>query len=171
MSTLGWFHTTFAVLAMIFGAVVLLRPKGTQSHRAVGWIYVASMLGLNITALLIYRLFGGFGPFHVAALISLLGILTGMYFVIFRPTKNWLALHYSFMSWSYVGLLAAAASEAGTRVPAFHFWWAVAGATIIVVVGGGSLIVRNQKRTLKRFGRLATERVARKPYFKETSLR
>lgn len=171
MSTLGWFHTSFAVLAMIFGAVVVLRPKGTRSHRSIGWIYVTSMLGLNITALMIYRLFGGFGPFHVAAVVSLLGILTGMYFVILRPTKNWLSMHYSFMSWAYVGLLAAAASETGTRVPAFHFWWAVAGATIIVVVGGGFLIVRNQKRTLKRFGRLATERVARKPYFTETSLR
>ncbi len=171
MSTLGWIHTTFALTAMVVGAVVISRPKGTRSHRRLGWIYAVSMLGLNVTALMIYRLFGGFGPFHVAAIASLATLLGGMYFVIARPTRNWLALHYSFMSWSYVGLLAAAASEVGTRVPAFQFWWAVAGATIIVLVGGGLLIVRNQKRTLSRFGNLATARVARKPHSMKTFLR
>jgi uncharacterized membrane protein len=165
MSTLGWFHTTFAVLAMLFGAVVVLRRKGTRSHRTIGWIYVISMLGLNITAFMIYRLFGHFGPFHFAAVASLLTILAGMYVVIVRPNKNWLALHYSFMSWSYVGLLAAAASEAGTRIKAFHFWWAVLIATALVIGIGGFLVVRNQVPILKRFGRLATERVPRRPYF------
>ncbi|MBA3656397.1 MAG: DUF2306 domain-containing protein [Gemmatimonadaceae bacterium] len=171
MSPLGWIHVTFATSAMVIGAVVVLRPKGTRTHRAIGWAYVTCMLGLNITALMIYRLFGHFGPFHVAAIASLISVSVGMYFVIARPTKNWLALHYSFMSWSYVGLLAAAASEIGTRVEAFHFWWAVLIATVLVVGCGGLLVVRNQRRILKRFGKLATERVARKPYSKETSLR
>lgn len=153
---------------MVFGAVVVLRRKGTRSHRAIGWIYVTSMLGLNITALLIYRLFGRFGPFHIAAVISLATILTGMYFVIARPTNNWLELHYSFMSWSYVGLLAAAASELGTRVPAFRFWWAVLIATALVIGLGGFLVLSNQKRVVKGFGKLATERVPRRPYFSKT---
>jgi uncharacterized membrane protein len=138
---------------MIFGAAVVLRRKGTRSHRFIGWIYVVSMLGLNVSALFIYRLFGHFGPFHVAAIFSLAGVLVGMFFIIVRPTKNWLALHYSFMSWSYVGLLAAAASEVGTRVKMFHFWWAVLLATAFVIAIGGFLIVRNQKPILQRFAR------------------
>ncbi len=165
MSTLGWIHTTFAVMAMVFGAAVVLRKKGTRAHRTVGWIYVLSMLGLNVTALMIYRLFGGFGPFHVLALISMATIMMGMYFAIARPISEWLAVHYRVMSWSYVGLLAAAASEAGTRIPAFRFWWAVLIATGLVVAVGGRIIRRNQKATLQRFGKLATERVARRPYF------
>lgn len=136
---------------MVVGAVVISRRKGTRSHRRLGWIYAVSMLGLNVTALMIYRLFGGFGPFHVAAIASLATLLGGMYFVIARPTRNWLALHYSFMSWSYVGLLAAAASEAGTRVPAFQFWWAVLIATALVIGGGAYLIKRNEARMLLTF--------------------
>ncbi|MBA2687969.1 MAG: DUF2306 domain-containing protein [Gemmatimonadaceae bacterium] len=151
MSTLGWIHTTFAVTAMVVGAVVVWRPKGTRSHRRLGWVYAVSMFGLNVTALMIYRLFGGFGPFHLAAIASLATLLGGMYFVIARPTKNWLALHYSFMSWSYVGLLAAAASEIGTRVKAFHFWWAVLIATALVIGGGAYLIKRNEARILLSF--------------------
>ena len=162
MSSLGWVHLSLAITAMISGAVVVLRGKGTRAHRLTGWIYVMSMLGLNGTALMIYRLFGGFGPFHVAAIISLVSVSTGMFFVIFRPTKNWLALHYSFMTWSYVGLLAAAASEIGTRVPAFHFWWAVLIATALVIGVGGFLIQSRQKETLRRFGKLATERIPRR---------
>ncbi len=165
MSPLGWVHLTFAISAMVVGAIVVLNPKGTRTHRKLGWVYAISMLGLNVTALMIYRLFGGFGPFHIAALASLTTLLMAMYFVIARPTKNWLALHYSFMSWSYVGLWAAAASEIGTRVQAFRFWWAVLIATAAVIGVGGFLIQRNQATVLKRFGKLANERVARRPFF------
>ncbi len=59
MNTLGWLHTGCAVVALLTGAMVLLRPKGTAAHRRLGWAYAGSMLGLNVTALLIYRLFGG----------------------------------------------------------------------------------------------------------------
>lgn len=165
MSTLGGTHLAFAVVAMGVGAVVVLRRKGTRSHRAIGWIYALSMLGMNVTALMIYRLFGGFGPFHVAAIASLFTLFGGMYFVIVRPKNNWLAYHYSFMNWSYVGLLAAAASEIGTRVEGFQFWWAVLIATAIIIGIGARLIKKNEESTLKRFGRLATERVPRKPLF------
>jgi uncharacterized membrane protein len=66
MSTLGWFHTAAAVAALVAGAVVLLRGKGTRSHRRLGWTYVVAMIALNVTALAIYRLTGSFGPFHIA---------------------------------------------------------------------------------------------------------
>ncbi len=165
MNLLGWLHIACAIAAMVSGAVVVLRPKGTRSHRAIGWIYALNMLGLNVTALMIYRLFGGFGPFHVAAVASLITLLAGIYFVVVRPTNNWLALHYSLMSWSYVGLLAAAASEVGTRVEGFQFWWAVLIATVIIIGAGAHLIRRNRASAMNRFGRLATERVPRKPFF------
>ena len=40
-------------------------------------MYVLSMLLLNITALMIYDLYGRFGPFHVASVISLATIGAG----------------------------------------------------------------------------------------------
>lgn len=150
MSRLGWVHVTFAVTAMLFGAIVVLRPKGTFSHRVTGWVYVTAMVGLNATALMIYRLFGHFGPFHVLALISLFTVLSGMSVVLARP-KGWLPLHYKIMSWSYVGLLAAAASEAGVRIRIFHFWWAVLLATGLVVGVGAAIIKRSERRILERY--------------------
>ncbi|HEV2292419.1 MAG TPA: hypothetical protein VGR35_01105 [Tepidisphaeraceae bacterium] len=62
---------------MACGLLVLLRAKGTRSHRVIGYLYVAAMLALNVTAFLIYRLYGRFGPFHVAALVSLAMVIAG----------------------------------------------------------------------------------------------
>ncbi|MBA3890906.1 MAG: DUF2306 domain-containing protein [Gemmatimonadaceae bacterium] len=158
MLSIGWIHTIAAVAAMVTGAAVLVTRKGTRRHRQVGWAYVASMLLLNLTALLIYRLFGGFGPFHVAAVFSLATVLAGTIAALrarkARRSRNAAARakalehHYQWMTWSYVGLMAAAVSEVATRVPALQpapgqgvvFGITVAVATLIVVGVGGHLI-------------------------------
>src|SRR5687768_5310983 len=77
MISLGLTHTIAAVGALVAGAAVLLIRKGTRRHRQVGWVYVASMLLLNGTAHLIYRLFGRFGPFHVGAIFIFVTVVAG----------------------------------------------------------------------------------------------
>ncbi len=77
MFPIGLTHTVAAVVALLAGAAVLLIPKGTRRHRQVGWVYVVSMLVLNTTALSIYRLFDGFGPFHAGAIFSLVTVAAG----------------------------------------------------------------------------------------------
>jgi uncharacterized membrane protein len=110
-------HTFFGFLSLIAGIFVLLRTKGTKSHKVIGRIYVTAMLGLNITAFGIYNLFGGFGVFHVAAIISLLSVLAGLLIVYFRAkNKFWVSMHYELMAWSYIGLLAATSNEAFVHV-------------------------------------------------------
>lgn len=154
MTLLGGLHTTLAVVALVTGAVVLLRRKGGTSHRRLGWVYAASMLGLNITAFGLYELFGGFGPFHAAALLSLLTVVMGVLPAWKRqPRYQWVERHYYWMTWSYVGLLAAAASEAITRLPESPFWWMVLVATLGVVLIGRVLINRNAATSIAR-GRL-----------------
>jgi uncharacterized membrane protein len=124
MSALGWVHTVSAVAALVSGAAVLVRRKGTRAHRRLGCVYVGSVVVLNATALLVYRLFGGFGPFHVAALLSLATIAGGVLPAVRRrPAGRWVERHYWWMTFSYVGLVAAAASEAATRLPGTVFWW------------------------------------------------
>lgn len=105
---LGALHTAAAVLALATGLVVFLRPKGSRAHRVIGYTYVASMATLLVTAFFIYRLFGRFGPFHVAAVISSATVLAG-FLPAFRrrPEGRWVESHYHYMSWSYIGLLAA----------------------------------------------------------------
>ena len=117
MSALASMHVTSALIAIVLGAFVLLDAKGTPTHRALGMAYVIAMLMVNLSTLGMYRLLGTFGPFHVLALISFVVLMIGMVPLI-RRKRNWLQMHYRFMSGSYVGLLAAATTEAMIRIPA-----------------------------------------------------
>ena len=161
MTLLGQVHFASAIASLALGAAVLLMsPKGTRRHRQVGWTYAVAMLVLNVTALMIYRLFGGFGPFHVAAIVSLAGLVAGITAAIkarssrldrdLAKRARWVERHYYWMTWSYVGLWAAAVSEVATRLPVFRpapgagltFGIAVAAATLLVV-GIGSRLIRS----------------------------
>jgi uncharacterized membrane protein len=140
---IGTAHIAFALVAIASGAWVLLRRKGDATHRWRGWVYVGSMIGLNVSALFVYDLTGSFGPFHAMAIASLVGVLIGVGYVrLRRPPGAWRYLHATWMSWSYVGLLAAAASEAATRLPESPFWWMVLVASGVVLAVGGLLIIR-----------------------------
>jgi uncharacterized membrane protein len=179
LGPLGLLHFLSALLAMGVGAgVLLLTPKGGRRHRQLGLVYVSLMLVLNVTALLIYDLFGGFGPFHAFAIFSLLGIVLG-WRAIFQARaarargdlvarSRWIEVHYYWITWSYVGLLAAAASETITRRPAFHFvraggarfGIAVAAATLLVCGIGAWRIFGAGRRTLAPFSAPATSNTA-----------
>jgi uncharacterized membrane protein len=152
MSTLGWIHTVTALAALVTGAAILLRPKGTRRHRQLGWTYVACMVLLNATALAIYRLTGSFGPFHVAALLSLATVLAGVVPAVRRrPADKWVEYHYWWMTYSYLGLLAATAAEVATRVPGTRFWWTVVAASAAVFAVGAPIIRRRARGTLAPF--------------------
>lgn len=152
MSTLGWFHTAAAVAALVAGAAVLLRGKGTRSHRRLGWTYVAAMIALNVTALAIYRLTGSFGPFHLAAVLSLASVAAGVIPAVRRtPAATWVERHYWWMTYSYLGLIAAAVAEVVTRVPGIDFWWTVVIASLAVFAVGAPIIRRRARITLAPF--------------------
>jgi uncharacterized membrane protein len=159
MNLLGQLHVGTAIVALASGAWVLRQRKGTRQHRRVGWVYAIAMFALNVSALLIYRLTGTFGPFHVAALISLGTVMAGIVAARRRKRGNrdWLRKHYAFMTWSYVGLVAAAVAEIATRAPAIQaiaggptpaFWVTVALVSLAVFIFGGAMIRRRQPRGL-----------------------
>jgi uncharacterized membrane protein len=169
MYPLGLFHLTTAIVALAAGAAVLLATKGTRRHRRAGWLFVSAMIAMNGSALLIYRLFGHFGPFHAFALISLASVTAGTVAAVrarrarlardVAARSRLVAMHYQFMTWSYVGLCAAAVSEIATRLPAFRyspsaqatFGIAVGVATIAVMAVGGRLILSRRSRALAPF--------------------
>ncbi len=116
-SPTGLVHLVASLLALASGAVVFFRPKAGALHRRLGYVYAASMLTVNLTALLIYRLTGRFNFLHAFALISLTGVILGLrHAVTRRPRETWLLSHYYWMTWSYAGLLAALVAESGTRL-------------------------------------------------------
>lgn len=172
MSLLGQTHLVTAFVAIGAGAAVLLvRPKGARWHRRLGWLYAGSMLAVNVTALMIYRLFGGFGPFHAAAIVSLIGLVLGVYSArrgrsarvahAVQERAKWVERHYYWMTWSYVGLIAAFASETITRLPALRpvfgggrmFGLGVAVATLVIVGIGSRWIKRSAADSLAPYTR------------------
>lgn len=155
--SIGLAHFSFAILSMIFGALIIFIKKGGAIHKKLGYFYFFSMIGLNVTALMLYKLFGFFGPFHVFALISLAGVIAGFLPAYLKKPKNtWLEYHYEFMNWSVVGLYAAFWSETFTRFFSFQgwygFWMLVGVATGVTVAIGGYLIKKKKDYFLEKFG-------------------
>lgn len=153
MDPLGLIHLVSALVAMIFGMVVIFNKKGTKLHIGFGYAYTVAMLVLNVTAFMIYKLFGTFGPFHIAALISTASLLGGIIPVYLKkPEKGWLYLHYEFMNWSIIGLYAAFWSETFSRFFSFAgFWVLVITATAMTIAIGFYFLKKRKQEILSRF--------------------
>lgn len=166
-STTGLVHTLTASCALLVGLIIFLRPKATTTHRALGYVYVVSMLIMLSTSLTIYHLTGRFNFLHFFTLIATPPLLLGVSFAFLRrPRRAWVGLHYYWMSWSYIGLVSAFAAEMTTRVImpfAYHqyrirsmvlFWVLVGGATSLITTGGAFLLKRNQPLVRRHARRL-----------------
>ncbi len=143
---IGLIHLAASIIALASGTWVLLLKKGSNRHKQVGYVYVGSMVVLIVTAFSIYRLFGGFGIFHIAAVVSAVTLLGGMIPVITKRPKNWLGMHFAFMYWSVMGLYAAFVSETLTRVPETPFFGIVGIATFAVMLLANLLYKKYSKR-------------------------
>jgi uncharacterized membrane protein len=143
----GLAHLIVAILAIGLGVLVILGRKGTRTHKWLGRGYVVMMIAVNVTAFVIYEVFGGFGMFHWMALFSLLTVLAG-YMPARLRNRDWRAQHAYFMSGSFVGLIAALAAEILTRTPWLPFIGAVAVASVAVIVLGLALMFRFIPRLL-----------------------
>lgn len=149
---IGAVHLFASVVALATGTQVLWMDKGTQLHRQIGHVYCASMLVVIITAFSIYRLFGGFGVFHILAIVSFVTLLAGMLPVLLKkPRNSHIALHFSFMYWSVIGLYAAFVSEMLTRIPESPFFGMVGIATFVVMIIAQILFIKYKKSWQQQF--------------------
>lgn len=161
--TIGLVHLLSAVLALITGTMILMMKKGSRNHKRVGYVYVACMTLLLITAFMIYRLWGGWGLFHYAALVSSVTLLGGFVPILFRyPRKSYIALHFSFMYWSVMGLYGAFFAEIMTRLPNLLYgetgpdtmFFNFLGITVgVVMTIGGIYFCKNKERWEKQFNK------------------
>ena len=156
LTTVGTFHMTAASLSLAAGAVQLLRPRGDTFHRRSGYVYVTAMAVNNVTALAIYRFTGGFNVFHALATYSLISVALALRPMLITPKPlNWYRMHYMWMSWSYVGLSAAAATEFLVRVMYVPGWLGAVAGSLPVGFIGGWLVMRNappMKRAVEAHG-------------------
>jgi len=149
---IGAVHLFASVIALASGTQVLWMKKGSQLHRQIGYVYCASMLVVIVTAFSIYRLFGGFGVFHIAAIVSFVTLMGGMVPVLLKkPHKSYIALHFSFMYWSVIGLYAAFVSEMLTRIPESPFFGMVGLATFAVMIVAQLCFMKYRKKWQRQF--------------------
>lgn len=96
-------HALAASFALIFGAVQLLRKKGTQSHKIIGRIWVACMYAVIFTSFGIQTLNGGFSWLHGLSILTFFTVSIG----IIAAIKGRIDSHKAFMTGSYFGILGA----------------------------------------------------------------
>lgn len=64
-------HLAATILALALGAFMLIRRKGTVSHRMLGWIWVALMLTAATSSFWITGITGSYSLIHALSLLVL----------------------------------------------------------------------------------------------------
>jgi uncharacterized membrane protein len=143
----GVIHIVLAAASIVVGLIQLLRPKGGSIHRALGYAFVYAMLIADGTVMLVFQFTGRFNILHIGAIANLLCIILAMVAVLRSPRpSNWKLQHYYWMSWAYVGLLSAAATQLAVRASHLatkqQVWTVTAAATVVVTMIGYVVIGR-----------------------------
>jgi uncharacterized membrane protein len=112
-STAGAFHVIMATTGLFTGAYLLLSAKGTKLHKSIGYVFVAALLIVNVSALFIYDFnHGKPSVFHYLIIVSLLCLFYGLYPMFKRPfVPGRIKQHFMGMTGAAIGLWAAGATE------------------------------------------------------------
>ena len=143
----GAIHTVLAISGIVVGLIQFLRAKRSPNHRARGYAFVYTMLIADGAAMLVFQFTEKLNILHIGAMTNLVCIVAAMIPVLRSPRpSNWKNQHYCWMSWSYVGLLAAAATELVVRTSHLatreQAWTATAATSALVTVIGYVFINR-----------------------------
>jgi uncharacterized membrane protein len=99
-------HAFAAMAAFALGVVQLSAPKGTIPHRIVGWLWVALMTVIAVTAFFIQelRIWGPWSPIHLLAIFTLITLPMGVWYA----RHHRVAGHRWVMSSIFLGALVIA---------------------------------------------------------------
>jgi uncharacterized membrane protein len=98
-------HLGAALPALALGALQLARAKGTRSHRALGWTWVALMTLAAVSSFWIFeiRKGGGFSFIHLLSVWTLVALACAIHFI----RRGNVRAHKGFMIGTFVGLAGA----------------------------------------------------------------
>jgi len=101
-------HLIACVAAIIVGAIVLVRPKGTAVHRALGFVYVGATFAYCGSSFFMYPSTGRLTPFHLISIQNLVLVSCGVSLPRYLRHRfaNWYAWHLRLMLYSYIALVA-----------------------------------------------------------------
>jgi len=143
-------HVLAALSALGAGAAVLLMPKGTHTHRAIGAVYVLALVLVNVAALSLHRE-NTFGVFHALAVVSFVTIAVGLSPLLFGKRSPMVLTNHAYcMTWSYAGLVAAGCGQLTVAVGQATGAWVVPVAIATVLVISGVVIFGRVPSTLDR---------------------
>jgi uncharacterized membrane protein len=115
-------HLTAALLALAVGGAVMIRRKGTASHKALGRAWAALMLVVAITSLWIPA-FLRFSWIHIFTAIVLVSVPMGYLAIRSGNVRR----HRGFMVGALIGLVGAGAGALLPGRIVGNFVWSVAG--------------------------------------------
>ena len=100
------FHAFAAMAAFGLGIVQLAAPKGTLPHRTIGWIWVALMVVVSVSAFFIHqiRLWGPWSPIHLLAIFTLIVLPIAVW----RAHNHAVRMHRNAMVSLFIGALVVA---------------------------------------------------------------
>lgn len=82
-------HLAATILALALGAFMLIRRKGTISHRGLGWIWVVLMLTAAISSFWITGLNdGSFSPIHILSIVVLVTVPAAIFAIRHRRVNT-----------------------------------------------------------------------------------
>ncbi len=102
------FHAFAAVAAFGLGLVQLAAPKGTLPHRTIGWIWVALMVVVSVSAFFIHeiRLWGQWSPIHLLAILTLTALPLAVWYAHSHAVRR----HRDAMVSLFIGALVIASA-------------------------------------------------------------
>jgi uncharacterized membrane protein len=143
-------HVVAALSALLAGVAVLLLPKGTHTHRAIGTACVLALVLVNAAGLSLHRE-NAFGVFHALAVASLLTIAIGLSpLLLGKRSPRVIATHAFCMAWSYAGLAAAGCGQLAVAAGHDLAAWVVPMVIGAVLSISGVVIFRRVPLTLDR---------------------
>jgi len=100
-------HITFALAALALGSVVLVRRKGTASHKMLGRVWASLMAAVALSSFWIFEIRQGAGPsvIHLLSVWTLISLACAIYFV----RRGNVRAHRGFMIGTFLGLAGAGA--------------------------------------------------------------
>ncbi len=108
----GGIHFVCSVIGMLSGMFVLLNTKGTAFHRKIGYVFVAALVIVNLSALFIYDFNdGAISVFHYLIPVSLFFLGFGILPMMGKRKPGALNRHIIGMNGAVLGLWAAGATE------------------------------------------------------------
>ncbi len=117
-------HTLACIIALFVGAAIVLRKKGTKSHRLLGRLFVIAM-GIGTLSSLGILSDGGYSVLHILSLHATYNLIKGLWLVKTKP-QNWLFRHAESMGGAYIALIIAGfgvLGRHGFQGTGISWWW------------------------------------------------